>query len=723
MRLRKEGVMPTRIPFTWSPRFKMVACGFAAGAAMLTALPLDALACTQFWVPAQYTASGNRFVGRNEDGGTRYFKTFGVSQPQANTTYSSGESSFSWTSDKTSYRYTFIRDAKAYWEGRGDAYSAAGINEHGVSASATLSTDYNDQIAAIDPLNEESGIGEYNYVSIILGESKTAREGVELIGRLVSEYGALTCDQLTISDVNESWLFMVLSGHEWLAMQMPEDKVSVNPNMSNLRFDVDLDDPTVCLHSEGLLTTPGDLLKYQADGKTPDIAATYGADDASQGIGQNNRYGQGRAYFGAPLAKDSYEWGKQLNGDGSVWREGITKITEPELFFTPGLKDMSTFTIVRAHAARGEQTDNLNADLNPAVDAIGKQWQMEGHMFEIRDDLPADIATVQWETMAPTEFSVAMPFYSALLTEASPYFKDVNQDTSHSGAGNFWEIENKTEYAMEEEPEGSIDYVLIDINTLAYNNRASMAAGTRAYLDALQKQIIAQHELVDAIMQATPAEKRAELANSAHKVMVEQTYRKCDKLLDEMRAYIKAGDFSTPFAASDYDAQAKDMKTPLVYAPTVILPAITAQPASATYEQNAAAADLAVTAKADDGVGALSYEWFRTSGDTVSSTGVKTANMAVDTSKTGSQSYFCRITNAAGKSVDSNVATITVTAPAAKPGDGASDTSKPGASKPGSSKPAGDLPQTGDPLSMAGLAGLAASGIAAAVAGIKRRVR
>ena len=243
---------------------------------------------------------------------------------------------------------TQIRDAKGYWGGRTDAYSAAGVNEHGVSASATLSTDYNDQIAAIDPL----GIGEYNYVSIILGESKTAREGVEPIGRLVSEHGALTCDQLTISDVNESWVFMVLSGHDWLAMQLPEDKVSVNPNMSNLRFDVDLDDTSVCLHSEGLLTTPGDLLKYKADGKTPDIAATYGADDASQGIAQNNRYAQGHAYFGAPLSKDSYEWDTVLNSDGSVRREGISRIDAPELYFTPGNIDMSTFGLLAAPMPR-----------------------------------------------------------------------------------------------------------------------------------------------------------------------------------------------------------------------------------------------------------------------------------------------------------------------------------------------------------------------------------
>ena len=71
--------------------------------------------------------------------------------------------------------------------GRTDAYSEAGINEKGVSCSATLSTSYNEEAAAADPIDEEVGLGEYSYGSIILGESATAREGVELLGSLIDD--------------------------------------------------------------------------------------------------------------------------------------------------------------------------------------------------------------------------------------------------------------------------------------------------------------------------------------------------------------------------------------------------------------------------------------------------------------------------------------------------------------------------------------------------------
>ena len=303
-------------------------------AVVFTSAPAAAIAeCTQFWIPAQYTANGSRYVARDEDGAYRNFKTYGIEPSMDNVEYYSHETNFTWTSDKTSYRYSFVRDPKDQWDDGPNAYSAAGINEKGVSCSATLSTDYNDAAKAADPLNGESGIGEYNYASIVLGESATAREGVELIGKLVETYGACSCDQLTISDPNESWVLMVLSGHQWAAVKLPADKASVNPNMSNLRFAADLDNPEVCLHSATVISMPQEkgFLKTFADG-TPDLAGTYGKADDKQGTGQNTRLAQGREYFGTPLPEGTYE----------MVERGVSKIDTPQLFFTPGKTNLST---------------------------------------------------------------------------------------------------------------------------------------------------------------------------------------------------------------------------------------------------------------------------------------------------------------------------------------------------------------------------------------------
>lgn len=658
--------------------------GLAIGAALAGMMPATALACTQVWVPSKYTSDGSRYVGRSEDGGSRYFKTYGISLPQENTTYKSGEGSFSWTSDKTSYRYSYVRDSEADWgEGCNDAYSAAGINEKGVSCSATLSIYPNNEVLTLDK-NLESGIGEYNYASIILGESATAREAVELLGSLVDTHGTYSCDQITVSDPNESWLFMAVSGHQWLAFKMPQDKVSVNPNMASLLFDVDLNDTEGCIHSENLIKMPEEagLLKYKEDGVTPDIALTYGSENPG-----SDRYVQGRAYFDA---LDGLEY--QLNDKGRV-----SSITAPELFFIPGKTNMTTYDVIRSTAARGEGT-NVDANKNSKLDAIGKQWQMESHFFEIRQGLPSDIATIQWLALGPTEFSVSMPLYSSLITEVSPYFKDTGMDISHG-----------EESATDPEPEGSLDYVLIDINTLAFDNRDSMAGGTRAYLDALQNEIIEQQDIVDEIMKAAPAAERTALANKAELVIVEQTYLKCDKLLDEMRAYLKTGDTSQPFTPSDL-AEDGTLASPLLYAPAIVAPVITGQPASATYEKGAQATDLSVEVQAADGVGTVTYEWFIKTAEGETSTGIKSATMPVDTSKVGATDYFCRVTSSGGIAVDSASATIKITEPVAKPDtkpDPKPDT------KPSSKPSKGDLPQTGDLVGMTAVVGIAGAGLTA----------
>lgn len=182
---------------------KKLGIGLAFGAATIMSMPASALACTQMYMGKNLTADGNTYYGRAEDYGKRYLKHFGIEDSHApGFTYSSDESGFVYTSNKTTYRYSYVRDHPSQWDERWDAYSEAGINEKGVSCSATLSTSMNADVKAVDPLT--NGLGEYSYASVILGESATAREGVELIGSLIDQQGVCSNDQIVIADSNET---------------------------------------------------------------------------------------------------------------------------------------------------------------------------------------------------------------------------------------------------------------------------------------------------------------------------------------------------------------------------------------------------------------------------------------------------------------------------------------------------------------------------------------
>lgn len=547
---------------------KKLGIGLAFGAATIMSMPTSALACTQVYMGNKLTADGNTYYGRTEDIGTRYLKHYGIEPSYGpGHTYSSDESGFSYTSTKTTYRYSYVRDHPAEWDGRWDAYSEAGINERGVSCSATLSTSYNDDAKAADPTTKHAhkanpevkntGIGEYSYAGVILGESATAREGVELIGSLIDEQGVCSNDQIVIADNTETWLFAALSGHQWIAMKLTDDVASVNPNISNLNFQVNLDDPENCLHSEGIKTMPEEkgFAKYFEDGQF-DVAQTYGASINNTGMGSWARYIQGRDYFMAPLTEGTdYEIVKDKDKN-DVTLGAMVHEMQP-LFFQPSKSDWNTFELIRAFGNRGEKVPGLNANTD-GVSSIGSDRNAEANLFQIRKGYDPEVATIQWEMLSCAEFSVAIPLYSALMTEVSPYFSDQTVDYGHC---------SETDIVNNEEPENSINYVLMDINSLCFANRAQFATSVRTYLDALQNELIEQNKEVDTAMLAeTTTEGRTALANKAGKAATENTYKKCKALLQEMRAYQKAENFDQPFTPSDLNTETNGLKVSITYA-------------------------------------------------------------------------------------------------------------------------------------------------------------
>lgn len=538
---------------------KKLGIGLAFGAATIMSMPTSALACTQMYMGKNYTADGNTYYGRAEDFGKRYLKHYGIEPAhEPGFKYSSIESAFEYTSNKPTYRYSYVRDHPSNWMGRTDAYSEAGINEKGVSCSATLSTSYNEEADAADHIDEKVGLGEYSYGSIILGESATAREGVELLGRLIDDQGVCTNDQIIIADNNETWLFATLSAHQWIAMKLADDVASLNPNIGSLNYDVDLDDPENCLHSEGIESMPVEkgFAKYSADGKF-DVAQTYGESLADSGVNQWSRYVQGRDYFGSQLTEGTDYDIITVKKDGKPDQKGAMVSEIQPLFFRPGKSGWSTFELIRAFGNRGENVPGLNANTD-GVYCIGSERNTEINLFQIRRGYDPEVATIQWEMLSRAAYSVAIPLYSALITEVSPYFSDQTVSFDHC---------NQTDVVYNEEPENSINYVLMDISSLCFENPDTLGVSVRAYLDALQNELIEQNKEVDAAMLAeTTTEGRTALANKAGKAATENTYVKCKAMLEEMRDYLQEGDFSEEFVPSDYDADNDCLVESITYA-------------------------------------------------------------------------------------------------------------------------------------------------------------
>lgn len=478
-------------------------------------------ACTGVYVGNSVSENGSTYMGRSEDIGDLYGKIYGVAQAndwEEGAMYEDAYG-FSMPYPSHTYAYTYVKDTPEYGETMtdangnyiGEAYAEAGQNEMGVSMSATVSTYYSNAVSVVDPL-VDTGICEISIGSIILGGAATAREGVELMADIIDTYGAGECNSIMISDANETWYLEIVSGHQYAAIKMPADKVSIQPNIMLLGV-IDVTDTENVIVSENLvsLAQENGFLVTDENGNI-DVAKSYACEKS--GKGQYSRYWQGLFYVNEEAAA-ALDYTTMDN-----------KTNSGDLLVTPTYK-LTTMDVLNLLAYRGEGS-SYNSNENPSIYAIGNNRQAECHIFETRQNMPATLATIQWQAMADAEFSIYIPYYSALVSEVHESYSKTSGDFV----------------------EGSLNWNFQMINHLCYANRAACAENVAAYFKAYQESLVEQQAAIDAEMltiYAYDQELAAEKATALGKDLANQVFEMSTSVLHELEAYINAGDFSQAF--------------------------------------------------------------------------------------------------------------------------------------------------------------------------------
>lgn len=204
------------------------------------------MACTTILVGKDASYDGSTIVARNEDspGGQFEPKRMQVVLPKDQPrVYTSVESHLTIELPEEPMRYTSVPDAI---EGHG-VWAAAGFNELNVGMSATETITSNERVLGADPLvvytpasgveGEEGyvpacpgGLGEEDFVTLVLPYIKSAREGVERLGALLEKYGTYEMNGIAFSDVDEIWWLETVGGHHWIAKRVPDDMYVTMPN-------------------------------------------------------------------------------------------------------------------------------------------------------------------------------------------------------------------------------------------------------------------------------------------------------------------------------------------------------------------------------------------------------------------------------------------------------------------------------------------------------------
>lgn len=484
---------------------KSIAALVLTGAVVLGST-MNVSACMGIYVGKEVSETGSSYIGRSEDIGNNYTKIYTVHpaedhEPGEMFTDSYG---FSMEYPAHTYRYTLAKDSPLQGEGD-EAFAEVGINENEVAVTATVSTYYNEEAKAADPL-VSNGICEISMGTILLGQAKSARHGVELLGDIIDKYGTGECNIIMISDPNETWYMETVSGHEYAAVKLPDDKVAAIPNMMLLGT-IDVNDKENVIVSDGLVSLAEENGFLKTENGMIHVAKTYGAKDP--GRGQLTRLWQGVYYLNAEKAD---EISIEPNKDGSFGPY--------DLLFAPS-KKLSSQDIMKFLAFRGEGT-KFDSNKDAGIYPIGNSNQAECHVLEMREGMYDGMSGIEWIAMSRAEYSLYLPYYAAMITET-------------------WEGYHNEE--MTSVP-GSMYWLFCDLNNLADDNRDLYGKNVRTYLDKYQSALIEQQDQVDKDM-AKLYEKSPvlaqEKATELGKLIAKETYEHVDSIRTELKAFIAEG--------------------------------------------------------------------------------------------------------------------------------------------------------------------------------------
>ena len=362
--------------------------------------------CTTILVGKKASLDGSTMIARSEDGGrTIVPEAFKVVMPNDQPKHYESVISHQKIDDSDlladPLRYTSAPDAS----NKNGIWAAAGINSDNVAMTATETITTNSRIQGIDPLLEEGGLGEEDFVTLTLPYIHSAQEGVERVGYLLEKYGTYEMNGMAFSDKDEIWYLETIGGHHWAARRIPDDAYVIAPNRLNI--------------DEFYFETPG----FMASNDLQNLIEEYHLNPD-----EPNQYNL-RHIFGSSTIKDAHY------NNPRAWY--VHRYFDSEFEGQPGDQDQPFITYPK-HKISVEDIKFLESShyQDTPFDAYGDQGtpeqkktfrpiginrNFETHILQIRNDVPSGIAGVQWLAFGPNTFNSMVPFYTNITTTPASF--------------------------------------------------------------------------------------------------------------------------------------------------------------------------------------------------------------------------------------------------------------------------------------------------------------
>ncbi len=434
--------------------------------------------CTTILVGRKASYDGSTMAARSEDAGGDHFdpKKFAVIHPEEQPKlYRSVLSHVEIELPDAPMRYTAVPNGipdEGIW-------AAAGVNEAGVSMTATETITANERVLGADPLaalhidengqEVPGGIGEEDMVVLVLPYIRSAREGVLRLGSLLEKYGTYEMNGIALQDSQEIWWLETIGGHHWIARRLPDDCYAVIPNQLGID-DFDLADALgegrehLCsadlpefirqhhlnLDMRAVRTEPGDMEEVSGNaGKA--FSPAGGRINARRTFGTHSDsdhcYNSPRAWFAQRYLNPAGNVWDGMNADYTPISDDIPWARRPENKITPEdikyiLSSHYQDTPFDPYAGHG---DKLQAGAYRSVGVNRNNFSgmvqlgREAYILEQADSAsytvkPAAALAVEWLTFGSNPFNAMFPVYT-YIHEAPGY---ITNTTAHVTTENIY---------------------------------------------------------------------------------------------------------------------------------------------------------------------------------------------------------------------------------------------------------------------------------------------
>ena len=329
-------------------------------------------ACTAVYVGSDVSDDGSIIVARSNDysavWGNHITVTPGVENESGRTMPVSDDGDITTELPETTYQYTATpyMDSMLALNNVTVHDAAACTNEYGVVMTFSVTAYPNSAALEADPLVDR-GVCEDTATDLVICQSKTAREAVEVLLGIMDKYGSSESNIAIIADQNEAWYVEMYTGYQYAAVRLPSDKVSVFGNEYSLEY---LSDFEECIISKELITL---------------------AEENGFAVrGKNNEINLFETYSGSQMTRDTKHmrtWiGHQILAPSQFSADYNISAMYP-LCFTPD-KNVSLQDVCQILRNRYEGTKYSPDEVgNISVRPIGTDTALSAHVLQIFPDL------------------------------------------------------------------------------------------------------------------------------------------------------------------------------------------------------------------------------------------------------------------------------------------------------------------------------------------------